>query len=329
MPTMGASATRANDPAPLVSVVIPCYKQAHYLGDAIESALRQTHACIEVIVVNDGSPDNTAAVAAQYGVRYIEQPNCGVAAARNAGLHDSRGEFVVFLDADDRLTPNAVEAGASRLAADRTLAFAAGYCRFIASDGMPLPTGQPVRPGGDAYLALLQRNSIRMPAMVMFRRSALVEAGGFDSRWDGCADYDLYLRISRRFAVAFHTEVVAEYRRHRENMSLDAGLMLSQLLRAMRAQRQYLGANRGRRAAYRAGYRRIRAFYSDRLVDQIRYGIRRRGTQRQVVRDIVTLLRCHPVGAMQHLVRKVSNSIRSVRSRVRRRRSDAQGTAVS
>jgi hypothetical protein len=313
----------------MVSVVIPCYKQAHFLGDAIESALGQTYANVEVILVNDGSPDDTRAVAARYTVRYIEQPNSGLAAARNAGLHDSRGEFVVFLDADDRLMPHAVETGVSRLAADRTLAFVAGYSRFIASDGTPLPTGQPLRPGGDPYLALLQRNTIRMPAMVMFRRSALVEAGGFDSRVDACADYDVYLRISRQFSVAFHTEVVAQYRRHLANMSLDGGLMLPQLLRVMRGQREHLGANRDRRAAYRAGCRHIRTFYGDRLVEQIRHRIKNPRTWRRAAGDIITLLRCHPVGAMQHLVRKVSSTIRRVRSRVRRQPSDARSTAVS
>ncbi len=325
---MDASPTRPIDPAPMVSVVIPCYRQAHFLGDAIESVLGQTYPNTEVIVVNDGSPDDTRAVATRYTVRYIEQPNRGLSAARNAGLHVSRGEFVVFLDADDRLTPHGLETGAGRLMADRTLAFVAGYSQYIAPDGTPLPTEQPLRHGADPYLALLQRNTIRMPAMVMFRRSALVEAGGFDSRVDACGDYDLYLRISRRFSVAFHSEVVAEYRRHTANMSLDPRLMLRQLLRVMRAQRQHLGANRDRRAAHRAGCRRIRMFYGDRLVEQIRHTLRERRGWRRTAPDVVTLLRCHPAGAIRHLVRKVSNTIRLVRWRVRRRRSDVRSTAI-
>ena len=78
---------------PLASVVIPCYKQAHFLPQAIESALSQTHRPVEVIVVDDGSPDNTAAVVARYPqVRYLRQENRGLGGARNSGFRISNGE---------------------------------------------------------------------------------------------------------------------------------------------------------------------------------------------------------------------------------------------
>src|SRR5215831_18229599 len=92
----------------LVSVVIPCFRQAHFLADGIESVLRQTYSQVEVLVINDGSPDDTASVASRYCVRYVEQKHAGLAAARNAGLQRALGEFVVFLDADDRLLPDAL-----------------------------------------------------------------------------------------------------------------------------------------------------------------------------------------------------------------------------
>ena len=92
--------------SPVVSVVIPCYRQAHFLPDAIESVLAQTYPHFEIIVVDDGSPDDTRAVAGRYpGVRCLRQRNRGLSAARNAGLAASIGTYVVFLDADDRLTP--------------------------------------------------------------------------------------------------------------------------------------------------------------------------------------------------------------------------------
>src|SRR5918997_500688 len=100
----------------LVSVVIPCYNQAHFLGEAIESVLSQTYPHFEVVVVDDGSTDNTQEVAARYpGVRYIRQENQGLAGARNAGIRRSNGSFLVFLDADDRLLPRALEAGLKAL----------------------------------------------------------------------------------------------------------------------------------------------------------------------------------------------------------------------
>src|SRR4029450_1113854 len=99
-------------PPPKVSVVIPCYRQAHFLTEAIASALRQSYSNLEIIVVDDGSPDNTEEVVRRFpGVRYIRQRNQGLAAARNAGVRASTGDFVIFLDADDRLVPGAVTSG--------------------------------------------------------------------------------------------------------------------------------------------------------------------------------------------------------------------------
>ncbi len=96
------------DEEALVSVVIPCYKQAHFLPEAIKSVLAQTYSGVEAIVVDDGSPDNTSEVACRHrDVRCIRQQNQGLSGARNTGLRESRGSFVMFLDADDRLLRNA------------------------------------------------------------------------------------------------------------------------------------------------------------------------------------------------------------------------------
>jgi len=96
--------------AGLVSVVIPCYNQAHFLGEAIESVLAQSYPNFEIIVVDDGSTDDTSEVARRYpGVRLVRQENKGLSGARNAGLAHSEEEYVVFLDADDRLLPDALE----------------------------------------------------------------------------------------------------------------------------------------------------------------------------------------------------------------------------
>src|SRR5438874_6230903 len=98
--------------AGLVSVIIPCYNQAHFLHEAIQSALAQTYSHREILVVDDGSADNTAEVTAGFaGIRYIRQENSGVSTARNTGLRESRGEYLIFLDADDRLLPDAVRVG--------------------------------------------------------------------------------------------------------------------------------------------------------------------------------------------------------------------------
>ena len=87
-------------------MVIPCFRQAHFLSEAIESVLAQDHGSVEIVVVDDGSPDNVGEVAARYpGVKYLRRVNGGLATARNAGLREASGEFLLFLDADDRLLP--------------------------------------------------------------------------------------------------------------------------------------------------------------------------------------------------------------------------------
>jgi len=86
---------------PLVSVAIPCFNQARFLNDAIASVRRQRYAPVEVVVIDDGSTDETGQIAAAAGVQLYPQRNAGLSAARNAGLERARGEFIVFLDADD------------------------------------------------------------------------------------------------------------------------------------------------------------------------------------------------------------------------------------
>jgi glycosyltransferase involved in cell wall biosynthesis len=292
-------------PPPLVAVVIPCYNQAHFVAEAIESVLRQRYPAFEVVVVNDGSTDATAEVVSRFSaVHCIQQPNRGLAAARNTGLAHCRGEFVVFLDADDRLLPGALERGATLLMADSSLGFVAGYSVFITRNGVQLPTEQPVRAAGDPYVSLLRRNSIRNPAMVMFRRRMVEAVGGFDSRFDACADSDMYLRISRTCPVRFHDAVVAEYRKHGENMSLDAALMLRQMLTVMRQQRPHI-VGPSRRDAFRDGQRHVRQYYGDLLATQIRDRVRARAGWRRVLQDLATLIWWHPRGALEHARRKV------------------------
>lgn len=285
-------------------MVIPAYNHARFLGEAIKSVFDQDYQPLEVIVVNDGSTDDTREVVALFpSVVHLEQANRGLAQARNVGVARSKGEMVVFLDADDRLLAGAIRAGADLLAADSSLAFAAGYSRFIAADGTPQATNQPQRPGGDPYVALLRRNSIRNPAMVMFRREVLMTTGGFDPDVNACADYELYLRISRQYRVVFHDAVVADYRKHGDNMSDNSGLMLRELAKVMRRQRPYLDTA-ARRQAFSEGLQNARSYYGDRVVNQIRARLGERTGWGETVGDLATLLRCHPAGLIEHALRK-------------------------
>jgi glycosyltransferase involved in cell wall biosynthesis len=207
--------------APLVSVIIPCYRQAHYLGDAIQSVLAQTYRHVELIVVNDGSPDNTAEVAASYdGLKYIRQRNLGLSTARNTGLQASAGDYIVFLDADDRLLPDALKTGVDALRAFPECAFVYGFCEFINHEGSPIPTPPHVSIVNDHYRALLQDNHIWTPGAAMFRRTVFSRVKGFDpALFRGCEDLDLYLRIAREFPIHCHGKVSLQYRKHAASMS--------------------------------------------------------------------------------------------------------------
>jgi glycosyltransferase involved in cell wall biosynthesis len=284
----------------LVSVVIPCYNQARFLGEAIESVLSQSYRAFEVIIVDDGSTDNTSEVASRYVDAYpmvhlIRQENRGLAGARNRGLAEAKGEYVVFLDSDDRLLPHALEVGVKHLKEHAECAFVSGHYRNIAADGGPGST--PGRPPveGDHYLALLRDNYISMPAVVMYRQWVFGEVGGFDGSVDAAADWDLYLRVARRFAVHHHGEVVAEYRWHGSNMTADPALMLRSTVRVLRSQREHAKGNEQYEEAYRTGMRVFQEHNGMNLAEKVRTHLRERKWDR-AFRGTLVLARYHPRG---------------------------------
>ena len=260
-----------------VSVIIPCYKQASFLTDAIESVLAQTHPHIEVIVVDDGSPDDTSDVASRYPrVRCIRQENQGLSAARNTGVRESEGEFLVFLDADDRLTPKALESGVQHLRQCPSAAFVAGKHRTISIDGSPVPTMERPHIGRDHYVELLKANHIGCPATVMYRRTVFDDVHGFDSTVNAASDYDLYLRIARKFATSFHTDIVAEYRQHGDSMSNNPQLMSNHVARVLQSQLKEVSGNRRHEEACRTGIKFYQHLYRiQMIIDRMRSSARK------------------------------------------------------
>lgn len=292
------------DGAPLVSVVIPCYGQAAYLEEAIESVLAQTYAQVEIVVVDDGSPDNAARLAERFPwVRCVRRSNGGLAAARNTGIRESEGELLVFLDADDRLLPRALEVGVEELRAHPQAAFAFGRYRRVDRDGRPLEDDDQPRPDADPYPVFLHYNYAGIPAAGIYRRSALEDAGNFDETLPGVEDYDLGLHLSRRFAVRPYDDHVAEYRVHAGGMSRDLAGMLRMTLKAHRRQRRFTGRDAARRRAYREGRRFWRRYYGEPLAAQARGAFANREWGHGL-RAVGTLLRRHPRGVLTVLGRK-------------------------
>jgi glycosyltransferase involved in cell wall biosynthesis len=251
-----------DEPAPadvlphgLVSVVIPCFNHAHFVAQAIASVLAQSHPNFEIIVVDDGSTDNTAEVVRNYSsVRYIYQENAGRSAARNTGLRQSVGEFLVFLDADDRLLPNALAVGIGCMREHPECALVSGHCRIIDGNGVILPSPRQLQVERDHYLQLLRGGTyIWCPAVALFQRKVFDFAHGFDPAMVPVEDYDLYLRVTRDFPVHCHAQVIAEYRQHSSNTSRDVATMANAALVAHRAQWDFAKANSRYRQAYEIG----------------------------------------------------------------------------
>ena len=225
--------------APLVSVIIPCFNQARFLGEAIASVQKQTYPNIEIIVVDDGSSDNTQQVANSFAnVKYRFQSNAGLSAARNAGVRKSNGFFLVFLDADDLLYPNAVETNARFLLKNPSWAFVSGGHDKVDEWLYPLgdvENSQLIET--NHYQALLKGNYIGMHAAVMYRCRVFDEFR-YDMGLKACEDYDLYLKITRKYPVGDHPVRLAAYRHHGKNMSRNHVWMLRQVLQVHARQKK-------------------------------------------------------------------------------------------
>jgi glycosyltransferase involved in cell wall biosynthesis len=220
------------------AIVITTYNHAHFLSEAIQSCLQQTIGVDEIIVIDDGSTDDPASVVARYPkVRMIRQENRGLAAARNTGIAATDAIFLTFLDADDRLLPEAMEIGILHLEAQPSAAMVYGAHRMIDVDGRPASDKNHIPVFGDAYLQFLRRgNFVGMHATVVYRRERLAALGGFDESFRSCEDYELFMRIAKAGPIASHSRLVAEYRKHGQNMSNNRQIMRAAALRALDVQ---------------------------------------------------------------------------------------------
>ena len=209
----------------LVSIIMPAYNAGKYVGDSIRSALAQTYGRLELLVVDDGSTDDTAEVvramaAADARVRYVHRENGGQGRARNTGIENSRGPLVAFLDADDLWEPGKLERQLKVLEETGCdLVFGGGFIFAgddTADESRTFPTVKGKFTGAEMFDVLVGENVIPILS-VLVRREALGAARPFveERPYQNCEDYDLWLTLARRGATFYGTgETQVRYRRH-------------------------------------------------------------------------------------------------------------------
>jgi glycosyltransferase involved in cell wall biosynthesis len=243
----------------LVTVVITCYNHGEYLSEAIESVLKQTYTPVEIIVVDDGSTDNTKEVASRYsGIQYVYQSNQGLSAARNTGADHSSRDCILFLDADDWLLPQALSINVQYLEKNREAAFVSGAFKVLKMESNEEILMQTAV-SDNHYNRLLEFNYISMHATVLYRRWVFNEFK-FDTSLKACEDYDFYLRVARKYPVLHHTEFIAVYRFHDLNMSYDTVKMMNASIAVIKKQESYLH-NEAQKKSYKKGIKNFKLFY--------------------------------------------------------------------
>lgn len=208
---------------PRISVLIPTFNRAALISDAIDSLLAQTRLPDEIIVVDDGSTDNTEHVVAKYGERvlYLQQPNRGPSAARNAAFRMSSGDFIAFLDSDDTLDPTSVEQRATFLEThpELSLVYTAAYMTDM--QGKPLQWfRKPPLPQGEVYHEIICRPLFPIHA-VMIRRSAIDRPYLFDEQLHAGEDTELWAYLTSRYQVGAIETPLSNYRSHSHMITSD------------------------------------------------------------------------------------------------------------
>ena len=230
-----------------VSVVIPTYNSAKYLAESLGSVLAQTHQPAQILVIDDGSTDDTPAVVAAQSdprIRYIQISHQGSAAARNRGIELASGDYLAFLDADDRWRPAMLEKQVSLLGQDETVICSfTNFVRFLEDTGEVLPTQfnfypelptVPVSPAryenafiveGDAFTQFIRFEEIPAYTQCMLFRRNMISGMRQNTALHRCQDLEFVARVFMRGKIAYISDVLADVRRHGLNITNDISLM--------------------------------------------------------------------------------------------------------
>jgi glycosyltransferase involved in cell wall biosynthesis len=261
---------------PLISVVIPTFNHAQYVRETVESVKAQTFGDYEIIVVNDGSPDNTAQVLSSYvasgDIRYFEQPNLGQATARNLGIRHARGEFIALLDDDDLWPADRLEWQVDVLRREARVAVIGGAVQLIDEQGLHVGAA-PIEDGEVRFESLFRGSPFWSPGQTLIRADALRQVGGLDSRVWGGDDMDLWFRLARRAVIRTIPRLALRYRVHSQNASRNVARMYLNLRAVMESHLRWV-AHPDRPRLRRDAYRSLYGYAGHKLLDQMLWDVR-------------------------------------------------------
>ncbi|RYE86452.1 MAG: glycosyltransferase, partial [Hyphomicrobiales bacterium] len=269
-------------------------------------------------------------VVADYpGVKLIRQDNRGLSAARNAGLVATQAEFILFLDADDKLEPIAIATNLRRFATLPEAGFVYGGYSLIDEQGGLIEHASFEDVGTHPYRALLRRNIVGMHGTVLYRRALLAGIGGFDTRLKACEDYDALLRLARLHQVGGGPEMLACYRRHGTNMSGDPHLMLKSVHEVLARQHAIARDDPDLLEAWSTGMRNATDHYLALAVHHFRQASPSGGDRAAALGHLGALIRDYPAQAARKAARRLARRIRErVPVRLSRRLERPSGPAA-
>jgi len=210
--------------SPLVTIIVPCYKQAHFLKDSLQSVVDQEYSDWECIIVNDGSPDDVSEVVQQWinqdsRFKYLEKENGGLSSARNFGIKQAKGIYILPLDADDILHQDYVKKAVLELQQNESLAIVSCYSKFFISTQNNVI--YKLRPKGENCVDLLYVN--QLIATSLYRKKCWEEVGGYDeSMKKGFEDWEFWISITKRgWKYMIIPEFLFFYRKSKKSMLVD------------------------------------------------------------------------------------------------------------
>jgi glycosyltransferase involved in cell wall biosynthesis len=285
-----SQAKAATRPEPRVSVIIPAYNAAWCVRRAIDSVLAQRYRDFELIVVDDGSQDDTASILAGYGdaIRVLKKSNGGLSSARNAGILAAVGAYVAFLDADDWWHPEKLLRQTDLMEQRPELVFCSIRTSVQTPEGNPLPDWRCAGDNQSTLAAIFKANAhvAGSGSAVMARRTAFAQVGGFDESLRSLEDIDMWMRLAAIGEYDCIDEPLATIVKHADSMSGNLDMMRSSAISVMRKNRHLLTP------ALRKGY--WRAAYAGMLADYAKWEYRQ-GRSWQAVAHLMQAMLLAPL----------------------------------